>query len=393
MRVEQSIWTKDGWSHSTPRSWPPGSKDSSSSGCQVDPTAQLVLSFGSPSCIRNQRLIDEIFARWPNASFFGCTTAGEIHDTRVTDGSLVCTAVTFATTRIISRWQALPSAKESLAVGTELARGLESTNLRHVLVLSNGIDVHGTELVRGLTENLPSGVSVTGGLSADGSDFHETLVISGREIGPRRVAVIALYGPDLEVGIGSIGGWDPFGPEHLITRAEGNTLYTLDGRPALKVYEASLGEHAASLPPVGLHYPLAIRRAGREPTVVRTLLSINREGGSLTFAGDVPEGSYARVLRASFDRLVDGAMVAAAHSVGLRRGLAPSLALLVSCLGRKMILQPRTEEEVEGVRYVLGPEPILAGFYSYGEISPIGTRNGALHNQTMTITTFAERGS
>jgi hypothetical protein len=351
------------------------------------------LTFGSPSCFRNRALIEEALAHWPNASFFGCTTAGEIHDTGVSDGSLVCTAVTFSTTRLISRWQALPCGKESLEVGAELARGLETTNLRHVLVLSNGIDVHGTDLVRVLTENLPSQVLVTGGLSADGSDFHETLVISGREIGPRRVAVIALYGPDLEIGIGSLGGWDPFGPEHFITRSAGNTLYSLDGRPALELYEASLGEDAASLPPVGLHYPLAIRRSGREPTVVRTLLSIDREEGSLTFAGDIPEDSYARVLRASFDRLVDGAMVAAAHSAGLRRGMTPSLSLLVSCLGRKMILQTRTAEEIEGVRYVLGPEPILAGFYSYGEISPIGTQDGALHNQTMTITTFAERRS
>jgi len=94
--------------------------------------------------------------------------------------------------------------------------------------------------------------------------------------------------------------------------------------------------------------------------------------------------------KASVDRLVDGA-VGAARASRPADALAPQLALLISCVGRKLILKQRVEEEVEGVRDILGPQVVLTGFYSYGEIAPfsLGERS-ELHNQTMTVTTFAE---
>lgn len=124
---------------------------------------------------------------------------------------------------------------------------------------------------------------------------------------------------------------------------------------------------------------------------MRTILGIDREQQSLTFAGDVPEGSYSRLMKANFDRLIDGA-VGAAETGHRAIGSAPAeLVLLISCVGRKLVLKQRIEEEVEGAREVLGPDAVFAGFYSYGEISPFTP--GAkceLHNQTMTITTFSE---
>ena len=112
----------------------------------------------------------------------------------------------------------------------------------------------------------------------------------------------------------------------------------------------------------------------------------------MTFAGDMPAGAYARLMKANFDRLIDGAAGAAKVSYEAVGSIAPDLALLISCVGRKMVLQQRIEEEVEGVRDVLGRHTVLTGFYSYGEISPFTpSARCELHNQTMTITTFAER--
>jgi hypothetical protein len=121
-------------------------------------------------------------------------------------------------------------------------------------------------------------------------------------------------------------------------------------------------------------------------------MAIDEENQSMTFAGDMPEGGYARLMKANFDRLIDGAGDAA-HATSETLGASkPELALLISCVGRKLVLKQRVEEEVEGVRDVLGEDTVLAGFYSYGEICPHGAFTQCeLHNQTMTITTFSER--
>ncbi|RJQ51925.1 MAG: hypothetical protein C4530_19405, partial [Desulfobacteraceae bacterium] len=189
-----------------------------------------------------------------------------------------------------------------------------------------------------------------------------------------------------------LGGWDPFGPERLVTRSKGNVLYELDGQSALELYKRYLGEHAKELPASGLLFPLNMRTAESDSGVVRTILAVDEADQSMTFAGDVPEGAHVRLMKANFDHLVDGAIGAAQTSYEAIGSRSPELAILISCVGRKFILKQRVEEEVEGVQEVLGADTVLTGFYSYGEICPSAPRaNCELHNQTMTITTFAER--
>jgi hypothetical protein len=259
-----------------------------------------------------------------------------------------------------------------------------------VFVLSDGLRVNGSELVKGLTEHLPSEVAVTGGLSGDGSRFSRTVVgLDGPPEG-ERIAVIGFYGDGLRIGFGSLGGWDSFGPERLVTRSRGAVLYELDGQPALELYKRYLGDYAADLPSSGLLFPLTVRQ-GEDAGVVRTILAIDEAEQSLTFAGDVPEGARARLMRANFDRLVEGASGAAKICHDALNTKPADVAFLISCVGRKLVLQQRIEEEVEHVREVLGDGPVLAGFYSYGEISPFTpAARCELHNQTMTITTLLE---
>ena len=321
----------------------------------------------------------------------GCSTAGEIAGTKVLDDSLVATAIHFEKTRVQIAQVDLAHARTSHEAGEKLGLQLAGPGLVHVFVLSDGIRVNGTALTRGLTGALPSGVTVTGGLSGDGTRFDHTMVWAGGTPRADSVVAVGFYGDQLRVGHGSLGGWDPFGPERLITRSAGNVLYELDGHSALELYKRYLGDHATDLPASGLLFPLAIRAHGRSERLVRTIIAVDEEHQSMTFAGDVPEGSYARLMKANFDRLIDGAIGAARQSSSLQSQSHAELALLVSCVGRKMVLGQRVEEEVEGVRDVVGADVPLAGFYSYGEISPVvATARCELHNQTMTITTLAE---
>lgn len=377
MRIEQTHWHRDG-------GWGPHSPG------RMSPAPQLVLVFGGAPLAGNSPALAELRQAYPAATLFGCSTAGEIRGTQVSDDSLVATAIRFERSRIETARVEIDAPDQSYAAGQQLACALDPAGLRHAFVLSDGLGVNGSELVRGLREGLAAEVTITGGLSGDGTRFGRTFVLLGDEPRSGTVGILGLYGGQLRVGCGSLGGWDSFGPERLITRAQGNVLFELDGRSALALYKSYLGPHAAGLPSTGLLFPLSLRTRPGEPPLVRTILGIDEARQSMTFAGDMPEGSYARLMKANFDRLVDGASGAARSSLMLG-GVTPELAILISCVGRKLVLQQRVEEEVEAVRGVLGPAATLTGFYSYGEISPFTpSARCELHNQTMTITTIAE---
>lgn len=378
MKIEQCVWTSaTGW-----QPQPPGGLGSA---------AQLVLVFGSSELFHDGEINAQFQQAYPQANVVGCSTAGEILGDEVRDGSFAMTAIHFEKTRAAAAKISIRIGESSQEAGRRLAAALDPVGLVHVLVLSDGLEVNGSDLVTGLTASLPAGVSVTGGLSADGGRFKSTRVMLNGPPEEGIVVGLGLYGPDLHVAFGSLGGWDPFGPERLITRSEGNVLYELDGHSALELYKKYLGDYAQELPASGLLFPLLVRSQSNDSGVVRTILSVDEKTQSMTFAGDVPRGSYARLMKANFDRLIDGATGAARINHEAMGSNAPDLALLISCVGRKLVLKQRTEEEVEAVRDVLGPRVAMTGFYSYGEISPLvpGVKC-ELHNQTMTITTFSE---
>jgi hypothetical protein len=353
--------------------------------------ANLVFVFGDRLAMEDGRALGELVELHPGADIVGCSTAGEIQDTCVTVDGVVAAALAFdhSGVQVVTT-----TSDDSASAGSRLAGALAAEGLRHVLVFSEGSSVNGTELTRGLlgmtgglARGVPPGVSVTGGLAGDAERFERTFVIHGGDILPNGIVGIGLYGERLRIGCGSMGGWDPFGPDRVITRSEGNTLYQLDGKPALALYKQYLGPHADDLPSSALLFPLLLQTPTSE--LVRTILGVNEEDQSMLFAGDVPEGATVRLMKANFERIVDGAAGAAEASTAI--GGTPEFALLVSCVGRRLILKQRTEDELEAVRHAVGPAAVMAGFYSYGELGP-SAKGGSceLHNQTMTITTLAE---
>ncbi len=378
MKIEQQYWTaSEGWQNE--QATPLGGN------------ASLVLVFGATNILGDKSRMDEVRTRYSGAPVVGCSTSGEICGTRVRDDSLVVTAIRFEHSTIKLVQAAIGENDDSLSAGKRLAQALSHEQLVHVVVLSDGLKINGTELARGLRENLPTNVAVTGGMAGDGTNFKQTQVCADGELTEGLVAALGFYGDRLKVGYGSLGGWDPFGPERLITRSKGNILYELDGRSALELYKEYLGENNAG-PADALLFPLALRTGDEGYGLVRAVMVIDEETQSMTFAGDMPEGGYARLMKANFDRLIDGAAGAAHASYETLGSVEPELALLISCVGRKLVLKQRIEEEVESVREVLGQNTVLTGFYSYGEICPHGTFTKCeLHNQTMTITTFSEQ--
>lgn len=380
MQIQQYWWKES-------KGWRPNLLE------KIEPDVQLVLVFGSTAVLQNQVLLESIKIAYPKAIFLGCSTAGEICGTQVLDESLVVTAVQFAHTRLQGAMIKLDrqAQESSFQAAERLAKSLPSEGLTHVFLLSDGLAVNGSELVKGLAHQLPASVTVTGGLAGDGANFAKTLVLWDGVAEVDTIAAVGFYGDSLRVGYGSLGGWSSFGPERRITKSQGNILYELDGESALGLYKKYLGEQAVGLPATGLLFPLGLRLDQGEDLLVRTILAVNEADQSLTFAGDVPEGALVQLMKASFDNLVAGAIAAATTTYVATEQTVPELAILISCVGRKLVLKQQVEEEVEGVQSVLGVQSTITGFYSYGEISPF--KPGVpceLHNQTMTITTFTE---
>ena len=362
---------------------------------ELDSDQTLVLAFGSPSVKGDRRAFEELARKYPRSHVLGCSTSGEVHGDEIRDDSVSVAVCRFARTRLSTSAVSVRESRQSFAAGQALARKLKQDDLKAVFVLSEGLNVNGSELVRGFNAVLGTGIPVTGGLAGDGSDFNETWVALGSRVESGLVAAVGLYGTDVVVGHGSQGGWDRFGPERVVTRSEGNVLFELDGRSALELYKEYLGDQASGLPATGLLFPLALQSPNApNREVVRTLLSVDESAGSMTFAGDLPEGHRVQLMKANFDRLVSGASGAAASANGRvvpEGAKGDLLAVAVSCVGRRLVLKDRTEDEVEAVLESLPPSTSLVGFYSYGELSPHSDGTCGLHNQTMTLTVFGEK--
>lgn len=356
------------------------------------PGCQLVLLFGDRELARDSALRADINRSYPNAEVIGCTTAGEILGIDIYDNALCLTAIEFSHSHIrVVNGNVNNTSIEGLA--RQLCHELADSDLKYVMVLSDGQKINGTHLATSLEQALPPGILITGGLAGDGTRFGETIVWHNDQAESGMLVLCGFYGDDLTITHGTMGGWDAFGPERLVTKSKDNVLWSLDGKPALELYKKYLGEYANQLPSSALRFPLLIKKPNEDVSVIRTILNIDDSDQSMIFAGDIPEGARASLMHANFDRLIGGAEFAAEKAHASRyQPINGGLVLMISCVGRRLILNQRTEEEVEAVNDVFGNECFYTGFYSYGEISPIvDDEYCVLHNQTMTITGIFER--
>jgi hypothetical protein len=357
----------------------------------VDSPQTLLLFFACPDKEAVSDLLHSLRSRFAHSIMFGCSSAGEIYHEEINDQSVSLAMVQFDQTPIRLAIEELSGQTPSVDVGANLARQLLQDDLKAVMVLSDGLLVNGSKLVEGLSKNLP-GVVITGGLAGDADRFEQTWVWAHGAMKSGHVCAVGFYGDRIGFGHGSRGGWDILGPEREVTRADANVLYELDGQPALQLYKKYLGDRADGLPATGLLFPLAIRNEKAvDGDTVRTILAVNEDDQSITFAGDIPTGSFVRLMRANFDRVIEGASEAAADVDTQDYHAGPLLNVAISCVGRRLVLGPRSEEEIEATLDGLPQGAQQIGYYSYGEISPLASGKCDLHNQSMTLTALWEQ--
>lgn len=349
---------------------------------ELDSENTLMICFFSRS---QSDSVKKLKNNFPKSTIIGCSSAGEILNKSILDDSVVVSAMKFESTNFKVINTPLANAGMSLSLGKSIYQQLKSDDLKSIFVLSNGLKVNGTQLSEGL--RFGNQIPIMGGLAGDGTDFKETLVFNNGEFIDGIVSV-GLYGEKLKVNYGSFGGWVSFGPKRKVTKSKDNILYELDNKPALSLYKEYLGKEVSNLPSSGLLFPLSITNKDSK-NIIRTILAVSEEDQSITFAGDVPEGSEVRLMHADYQRLIE-ASKKAAESIGDKNQGHDYLAVAVSCVGRRLVLGEYTDLEIKALHEGLSSLTNLVGFYSYGEICPTANNNCELHNQTMTLFTIAE---
>ncbi|WP_298473856.1 FIST N-terminal domain-containing protein [uncultured Maribacter sp.] len=360
-------------------------------GSNEDLQNPLVLVFGNRFLLENENIYEEIRSIYPNGEIVFGSTSGEILGDSVMDNTLCLTAIEFQKSSFVVKKANIKTYNGNVELlGTELLKKLPEENLRHIFVVSEGSTINGSTLIMGLEKFLSKKVTISGGLCGDDSRFEKTIASYNNNPKEGEIIVIGLYGESLEVSCANYGGWTAFGPERIVTKSENNVLFELDEKPALDLYKQYLGDKVKDLPEAALLYPLSVKVKDQEETIVRTILNINEKENSMTLAGDIPEGSIVQLMMSTVDDIVEGAYTAAEYAMRDRKA-KPELALLVSCVGRKLVMDQRSEEEVEEVIEVIGNQAKVSGFYSYGEMAPFAGQNKCrLHNQTMTLTLISE---
>lgn len=351
--------------------------------------AQLVLAFGAKKLLSDKKLLNDLKDKYPNADIVMSSTGGEIHNKSVNLNTIVATAIFLEKTSCVPIQCNLSDYTSSDELGASITKKLDLEELKHILIFSDGFSINSNKLVVGINRELNPNVFVTGGFAGDDKDYMERYV-GLNEISKTGTAVaIGFYGKSLRIGFGSGGGWIEFGPKREVTRSKGNVLYELDGKNALDLYKRYLGPRAEHLPNTALLFPLSIKLDGHSVPKVRSVLSIDEKQKSITLAENLPEGTTVRLMKASYKTLIEGASDAAENSILKMAG--PELVLIKSCVGRKLVLGPRTEEEIEAIVDIIGDGACYTGFYSHGEIAPSHKgHNCDLYNQSMILTTYLE---
>ena len=376
MFIETLIYSNESWKHNHQ--------------FNLSSSADIVFIYGEREAIKKKESFDSIKQLYPNAKIVGCSSSGNILGDTISTAVMVATAVEFEQGFIEIGVERFDTNQNLIEVSQRVVSKLPKKWLKHIYLLSDGLQMNGSDLAKGANQAVDYSLPITGGLAGDGTDFKETWVIANQRATQNTVIAVGFYGEKIHISSGCYAGWNEFGILRRITKSEGNIVYEIDHQPALDLYKKYLGEYAKELPSSGLRFPFNIKKVGDNGSLIRSVLAIDEAKKALIFAGDVPEGSSARLMKTHIDGLIDGSEIAARR---IKQSNSKSaLGLVVNCIGRRLILKQLSEEELESISTILGQNVQLIGFYSYGELAPYSDELLAckLHNQTMTLTVIYE---
>lgn len=329
--------------------------------------------------------------QYPNAILCGCSSSAPICNADLYENAVTGMALHFEKTRLRTWQSSCPQQSDSHAAGKAMVDALLADDLAHIFVIADGLSIHGSQFLSGANCSLPEGVCISGGLASDNFEFKETLSGIDKAPAPHQICAIAFYGDAIRVGCSAESGWEKFGPKRTITRSHGNVIYELDNKPAYSLYKDYLGpEYAGQLPGSGLRFPLGIQENEESDLIIRSIDGILEQDKALHFNGDIPTGYISWFMSGQLETFAAGASKAATQARASVPDV-PQAALLVSCLGRQLIMGASVIYELDAINEVLTDAVPVAGFHSAGEFSQEKQScRSIFQTQTMTVTLLAE---
>jgi hypothetical protein len=330
----------------------------------------------------------------PAATFAGCTTAGEITERGLTRGGLALLLVSSPEMQLELRTATHVKADPRKAAA-ELGRGFtdaaseaakKGLSASSTMLLVDGLNGAGEDLVGELLGATSRFQQVVGGAAGDDGAFKATHV-GGAGLAATDAALALHVFSKRPWGVGVDHGLRPTTDRMQVTRAAKNVVHEIDGRPALEVYREHAARRGTTLTPetagsfligneLGIYFFDKLHRA-------RAPLSVGADG-SLTCAGEIPQGASICILDGEPDSMVEAAGRAAQEArKGLGDGEAAAV-LLFDCVCRGMILDGSFGREIEAVRAAFPGVPV-AGFLTYGEIARFKGHMDGWHNTTAVV--------
>lgn len=338
---------------------------------------------------------------WPGAVVLGASTAGEFNERGDEKGSVSVFAVSGDYVVRAGMGQNLRDDVEgAVRMALEpLPKEIEGHPHRTAVMLVDPLAGNGEEATLLASALLGPDVQLAGGAAGDDLAMKKTLVGCNQYVASNAVVVAMIYSKQ-KLGVGIGHGHRPISRTVKVTRAEGNLVHELDGKPAWRVW-ADLSREAARAE--GLD-PDRLSEADVGAYLLRFEAGLPIEGGikvraplsrhpdgSISFAAGIPTGADLQITATRPDEQVASA-ARAAEEARLRLGGAEVAgALVFDCICRNLILGTQFKNAVRSISSSLGDAPI-AGFETYGEIALSAGDMSGFHNTTTVVLTFPKGG-
>lgn len=335
---------------------------------------------------RAQRLL-------PGAQLSGCTTAGELTERGLTRGG-VAVALLSLDAHVLARFTDRV-ADDVTGAGERLCEGFDEAQRRAqlerrfsstTLLLVDGLCGAGESLVSDVQRRTRSFQQIVGGAAGDDGAFSATHVGAGEHAMTGAAAALHVFS-DKPWGVGVDHGLRPTTKKMVVTKAKGNTVAEIDGRPAFEVYREHAAQRGVTLTREEAGSYLIANELGvfflGELAKARAPLSVD-EAGALTLAADIPQGSSVCILDGESGSMVEAARRAAEEARKNLQGATCAGVLLFDCVCRGMILADGFQREIDAVREVF-PDAPVAGFLTYGEIARFKGKLDGWHNTTAVV--------
>ena len=259
------------------------------------------------------------------------------------------------------------------------------------LIVSGGLITDGDEIVAGIENTAGKGVNLFGGLAADNMKMEKTYVFTNDELTDNGLLALILDEDRINLTGLAVGGWNPIGNEKTITQSKGNIVYTIDDEPAFDFITRYSGIKKTDLEKgvaiaISSNFQLQLQRENKHP-VMRTPMYVNKEDGSIVFAGSLPQGSKVRLSMLPGFEVIEASLNEFAQCKN--KQLDAEALIMFSCAGRQIALGPYVSEEINGIKKIW--DVPMAGFFCFGEIGRVANDKIEFHNMTCSLAILKEK--